>query len=149
MLSVAEIKEKIKEATEKISEFTKEKEDSEKKRSNGESLLDRCNSLEKEISEEIEKFETNLKKRTEDIPGNFSEYYQNEVLGAMKESGIYNAYDNITDIKSLLRNRILGLDDIIEDYIRKIAQENTWLQELKSMLDTAVDVIQDIIPGGE
>lgn len=98
---------------------------------------------------EIGNLDNQIDSFSDGITDCFSEFYKQEMKSAVKKGKLYDLDSETSSFKSLIKGRIIDLDDIIEDFIQQISKNNDLLNKLKGMLDQAVNVIQDVIPGGK
>ncbi len=144
-----EIKEKIKEAWEALTKLKEQKKARESERTEGNSLWDEMDGLAKRAAKDVSDFEEGIRKRTEDIPDGFGEYYRKEIGQVLTKGGIRDLDIDASEILRAIRSKVLDLDDIIEEFVRKILDKESWINELKRKLEELGEFVDDIIPGGD
>lgn len=148
-MNLIEIKEQIREVTTAIANLKEEKRKSERERKNGEMILEEFIEAKRKILSDVESFENKIKTKADSIEGEFGEYYKNEIMDSIKKSRIHDLDSNGTNIISNIRNRIISLDDIINDIYRQIVKKSELLNKLKALANEVSETIEDIIPGGK
>lgn len=143
------IREQIRIVQEAISQLNDEKSQREDERAKSEGTLEEFSSLLRRLVTGVAEYEGKIKENTANMPGCFGEYYRERIMQSIKEGGVHDFEGEANEFISRLKLKILDLDDIIADCARKIAEKNSILRDLKKMLDSALEVLEDVASGGE
>lgn len=149
MSLISELKEQLSNAQKKLKKLKEEKKDKEKQRKEGEENRDNFKNLRKKLNSAVSDFEEGVAVRTSGIPGNFGQYYREQIDAGIRKGKIKDLDQQSSDLLSAFTSKLLDLDDIIADFARKISDEDSFIQKLKNKLRDLGEFIDDLIPGGD
>lgn len=149
MSLIQDLKEQLSNAQKKLKKLKSQKKNTEKQKKDGEHTMENFRTLRKKLNTAVSDFEENVAVRTKSIPGNFGQYYRDQIDNGVKKSKIKDLDQQASGILSSFTSKLLDLDDMIADFARRISDENSLIQGIKDKLRDLGEFIDDLIPGGD